>query len=179
MQIVDLRTKYCKECDQVLPASEFYSNGPNSKKPGALAAYCKTCQAIVKARSRLKNLEDSREKDKRVRDNIPWYRKLWRTSKTAAKLASREHNITEDFINSLYEKQNGKCFWLNVPLILDSKVNRHFQKPSLDRLDCSLGYTEDNVVLASTFANLGRTDNTVDDFNTFIDVLKQTMINSE
>lgn len=179
MQAVDIRTKYCRECDQVLFASEFYCNGPNSKKPGSLASYCKICQAIVKSRNRVKNLEENREKEKKIRDNTPWYRKLWRTSKTSAKLTSREHNITEDFIKSLYEKQDGKCFWLGIPLILDSKVNRHFQKPSVDRLDCSLGYTEDNVVLASTFANLGRTDNTVDNFNAFIDVLKQTIINSE
>lgn len=179
MEFIDLRTKHCKECDQVLPANEFYKNGPKSKRPNQLGAYCIPCTAVVKRRSRMADLENNKIREKKIRSNTPWYRMLWRTSKTSAKLTNREHSLTEDFIKSLYDKQNGKCFWLGVPLILNCEINRHFQKPSLDRLDCSLGYIEGNVVLASTFANLGRTDNTVENFNTFIDVLKETIINSE
>jgi hypothetical protein len=67
---------------------------------------------------------------------------------------------------SLKEKQNGMCYWLNIPI--DFTMKDRLRKPSLDRLDNSIGYRKDNVVLTTVFANTGRRDATVEEMLKFI-----------
>ena len=50
--------------------------------------------------------------------------------------------------------QGGKCFWLDIDI--DFTMKDWLRSPSLDRLDNTKGYTIDNVVLTTRFANLGR-----------------------
>lgn len=85
-------------------------------------------------------------------------------------------DIDADFVRALYEKQNGRCYWLNVP-VLPSVETRGPQRPSLDRLDCAKGYTKDNVVLTCAFANIGRRDYGAEDFAKFVNALKQELSN--
>jgi hypothetical protein len=49
------------------------------------------------------------------------------------------------------------------------------QRPSLDRLDCAKGYTQDNVVLASQFANMGRSSISVERMSDFVSSLADTL----
>ena len=58
------------------------------------------------------------------------------------------------------------CYWLNIPI--DFTMEDRLRKPSLDRLDNSIGYRVDNVVLTTVFANTGRRDATVEEMLKFI-----------
>jgi hypothetical protein len=79
-----------------------------------------------------------------------------------------EADIDGAFVLELFERQGGRCYWLGVPLI-PSTDKRGSQRPSLDRVDCSRGYTKDNVVLACKFANIGRQDVPADKFLEFLE----------
>jgi hypothetical protein len=77
-----------------------------------------------------------------------------------------DHQITKSFLLKLSEKQNGLCYWTNIPI--DFTLKDKLRKPSLDRLDNSKGYTKDNVVLTTLFANLGRRDATIEEYTYFL-----------
>jgi hypothetical protein len=55
--------------------------------------------------------------------------------------------VTEEDLRRIYEKQNARCFWFNVPLDLNLLYEKwHPLAPSADRLDESKGYYKDNEV---------------------------------
>ena len=67
------------------------------------------------------------------------------------------------FIEELIKKQNGKCYWYNIDLEIDSIENsRNPAKLTIERLDCTKGYSKNNVVLCSYAANCGRGDCPID-----------------
>ena len=67
--------------------------------------------------------------------------------------------IDLEFIKKLLISQNGKCYWFNIDLEIDSiDGTRNPAKLTIDRLDCNRGYSKDNVVLACYAANCGRSD---------------------
>lgn len=84
------------------------------------------------------------------------------------------NNITVDFIKLLWDKQAGKCYWFNVDMILESSGSNKKRNPlkvTIDRLDNSIGYTKDNVVLACYSANVGRANTSVVKWKIFINTL--------
>lgn len=85
-------------------------------------------------------------------------------------LAWKKSDITVGFLQKLYEEQEGLCRWFRIPL--ETELDRGLRQISLDRLDCSRGYTQDNVVLACRSANFARNDEDPSVFNKFIDLLR-------
>ncbi len=83
-----------------------------------------------------------------------------------------DHNINNEFLELLKEKQNGKCFWLNIDI--DFTMKNKLLKPSLDRLNNEKGYFIDNVVLTTVFANTGRRDANISEMNIFLSKLKKS-----
>ncbi len=75
-------------------------------------------------------------------------------------------DIDVDFVRSLWDKQGGLCYWFGVPMV-PSTATRDPQRPSIERLDCSGGYTRGNVVLACMAANLGRSNCSAERFSEF------------
>ena len=81
--------------------------------------------------------------------------------------STRRHeiSITMEDLKQAWEKQNGKCYWLKIDMSLeDLFISRSPFAPSVDRLDSSVGYHKENIVLCSRFANLGRGAYDGDDF---------------
>ena len=81
--------------------------------------------------------------------------------------STRRHeiSITIEDLKEAWKKQNGKCYWLKINVSLeDLFISRSPFAPSVDRLDSSVGYHKDNIVLCSRFANLGRGAYDRDDF---------------
>lgn len=87
------------------------------------------------------------------RSNFTGYRDVsgsWvNRTKNAADKRGLEFQIDAKYIQDLYDKQNGLCAISGVPIKLIRDVNKHnnLQTASLDRIDNSIGYTEENVQL--------------------------------
>ncbi len=156
--------KKCNKCNVIKDDTEFYR--PNR------SLTCKDCHLkITREYKRKKRKDDeyrknesNKQKERRVR--------LWQ--KTLLHDCTGRKNkidIDVDFINYLFEKQEGKCFWFGVDLI-PSPNKKHPQQPSLDRLDNKLGYTKGNVVLSCYSANIGRNENEKDVWIQFIKQIK-------
>lgn len=64
-----------------------------------------------------------------------------------AKKRGLEFSLTQEWLWNLYLKQDRKCAITNVPIKFDETGTRKYynQTASLDRIDSSKGYTEDNV----------------------------------
>jgi hypothetical protein len=126
-------------------------------------------------KKRIKRAIDS---DYRTKDNEKmriiyssnWKRSTINKTKALSKRKNLDHNITEEFINDLWDYQNGKCFWFGFDL-LDHLDGMNPLQPTLDRIDNMKGYTEDNVILTCLAANLGRN---ITDVVTFIKCLQKT-----
>ena len=81
-------------------------------------------------------------------------------------------DITLEDLKEQWEKQGGKCYWLNIDMSLeDLLISRSPFAPSVDRIDSSRGYHKDNIVLTTRFANLGRGAYDRDDFKPRLDGL--------
>jgi hypothetical protein len=57
-------------------------------------------------------------------------------------------------LKELYQKQNGKCVYSNIPLSLRRLT---LWQLSVDRIDPNLGYSKSNIVLCALEFNVGRT----------------------
>ena len=68
-------------------------------------------------------------------DDIPIYQKTTRMI---------QFDLDLPYLKELWESQNGKCVITGVDLNLSPSSNKNYQA-SLDRIDSSKGYTEDNV----------------------------------
>jgi hypothetical protein len=81
-----------------------------------------------------------------------------------------ETDLTIEFLENMYRKQQGLCYWFKVPLLIDAPP-KHPQRPTLERLDCSRGYFQDNIVLACYTANIGRRNTAPAVYQAFCDLL--------
>ena len=151
--------KTCKICGETKTEEDFYKS--------QRALKCKECTLNITReykREKRKNLdfrksEGIKQKERRVR--------LWQNTLRNDSKRNEEHTLTVKDINEMYEKQNGLCYWFNVPLI-PSNCSKHPQQPSLDRIDRNKGYTKNNVVLTCYSANIGRNENDVETWKNFL-----------
>lgn len=128
-----------------------------------------------------KNLKKAWQDSNHVR-GADWKQK-WRSKqgfifKALSSAKSRAHaeslpfSLTLEFLQELWDRQEGACHWLKVKM---DPVASRFRpsKPTLDRLLPALGYVEGNVVWACNFANLGRGNTPIEDFEAFLKTLKE------
>uniref|UniRef100_A0AAU6VY36 Restriction endonuclease n=2 Tax=unclassified bacterial viruses TaxID=12333 RepID=A0AAU6VY36_9VIRU len=162
--------KTCSRCKLGKPSEDF---AKRSKNKDGLDYYCKECNRQTAKAWREDNKDKANAASNKSRSKLHWSVKLFRGSRSSADNRGLEHSITVEDILSLWAAQEGKCYWLGVPLSEDELPDRHPLKPSIDRLDNSKGYIKDNVVITSTFANLGRSNTTVEDFREFLIILGQ------
>lgn len=86
---------------------------------------------------------------------------------------SKEDIIDLKYIKQLVKKQKNKCYWFNIELEIDSiEGSRNPAKLTIDRLDCSKGYSKDNVVLTCYAANCGRGNCSVEIWKSIIKNIK-------
>lgn len=122
-----------------------------------------------------KALQVNRASSRKYRRNRWWYRLIEsaRSRKISANIPNK--GITRELIEKMWEDQEGLCFWTRVPLLKNSEFKRHPQLASLDRIDTKKGYTPDNVVLSSLFANFGKSSTSIKVWFSFLQVLRDTL----
>ena len=70
---------------------------------------------------------------------------------------NKEVSIDHTYLEGLFYEQNGRCAYLKTIIDpIDVFIPNHPLAPSVDRIDNSLGYIRDNVVIATRFANRGK-----------------------
>lgn len=101
--------------------------------------------------------------NKNVKGRIPSYIKAG--AKNRAKRWGREYNIDDEFLYNLFLKQNMKCALSGVDLVFGLTASEcRKTTASIDRIDNSKGYTEDNVRWVHKKINLMRLDLTDKEF---------------
>ena len=142
--------KECIKCKKLNPLTE-YANMGNGKK----RAQCKQCYNSNWKYRLMSTLSSRKAKNQKLPDG------------RNKKVHDVEDKINTAFLEDLKNKQNGMCYWLNIPM--DFTLKDRLRKPSLDRLDNSVGYKKDNIVLTTVFANTGRRDATIKEMKGFVD----------
>lgn len=71
------------------------------------------------------------------------------------------HTLSQDFLYSLYEKQNGLCALSKIPMTFIHGIGRTRTNLSVDRIDSSKEYTEDNVQLVCGIVNIMKGNMTI------------------
>jgi hypothetical protein len=75
-----------------------------------------------------------------------------------AKSRNINFNLTIEYISELYNKQNGFCYYTNLPISFKDKT------ASLERVDSNIGYEESNVVWVHKNVNIMKRDLSYEEF---------------
>lgn len=128
--------RFCKVCKRYLPIDQFIKRGTKITSAGKpVKKYEKCCKSCYSLYWQGKMVKQLGSRKKQYVDNS-------------------DKRVTIEYVNYLYEKQKGKCYWLGIPL--NTYKQGDLTYISMDRLDNTKGYTKGNVVLTTKFANLGR-----------------------
>jgi len=160
--------KRCSVCKELLPLTEFYIRRDRDKP----IARCKKCNSLASKQSKAKLTNE--QKQKILKDRADWYAEQAREGnlkpilqhkmnsyKGNAKRSNVPFDITVGYLLSLYEEQEGKCYYTGEVLNIKTSgglgkkttlANRPNQI-SLDRLDPVRGYVEGNVVWCTYLIN--------------------------
>ena len=100
-----------------------------------------------------------------------WIKHRFICKKSQCKRLKIDFDLTVEFLESLWKDQNEKCYWLHIPISMEQKKCNPLTA-TIDRLDSEKGYIRGNVVWASYFANIGRTDCSVEEFQNILSMVK-------
>ena len=148
--------KSCRVCNEIKALSDFVKN---KQSVGGYTNRCKTCEKLWKQDYYKKNTEHIIDRNKNYKkENGPWYNKsiehrlryISQVGVIRANKKNIEWNLSLSFLLTLWEKQQSMCAYSGVPLTFE---DNHPHTVSLDRLDSSKGYTEDNVQFVCTIVN--------------------------
>lgn len=103
----------------------------------------------------------------------PWKKLLAKVKLCASDRASRsrtkEVHIDINDLKKQFTRQHGRCYWLHIPIDMNNIfIPNHPGSPSVDRLDNSKDYTPDNIVICTSFANMGRGRTDVETMEQFL-----------
>jgi hypothetical protein len=160
--------KNCRKCNILL----HEKNRARNSKSGKLWCICKKCYSSLRKEYR------SKEKVKLKNKEYALKRRENKWNHVLFSLIRRRYpqtNLTPEYIQELWNKQNGLCYWFKIPMTITYK-SKYPSKPSIDRLDNSKPYTIENCVLCCYSANIGRNVNNVNDWILFIDSIKKKII---
>ena len=166
-------TKCCNKCREYLPFSMFSTN--NARKD-RLMSHCKACDTKVQEKKRRKNpertLELSRKYQAERRKDFNYRLQMLITaSKQRATIKNIEHNITVEDLKEIYPK-DGCCPVFGVKLEFGNAGFRE-NRPSIDKIDPTKGYTKHNIQILSWRANRLKADATVQELEMLLAYLKQ------
>ena len=96
--------------------------------------------------------------------------RLWKSAEKRAKQRGMEFSIKYEDI-----KIPECCPLLDIPLVKHSTRQRHYDAPSLDRINSKLGYTKENTWVISHRANQIKNDATLEELQKITNNFKHLM----
>lgn len=81
---------------------------------------------------------------------LAWYNSFYKSALTRGYI----WELTPEFIDAMYDEQDGQCAYSGLPIGWSSAKWNH--TASIDRIDNDKGYTEDNVQLVHKDVNMMR-----------------------
>ncbi len=97
-----------------------------------------------------------------------------RTAKKRATSKNMNFDLTTDFILEMFLKQDSKCHITGIKIFLPLRdEEKSLLQASIDRIDNSKGYTEDNVQLVSLGFNYMRNSLPLEDAIVFLKKLRE------
>ncbi len=157
---------YCTICYRTTQEDFYISN----------KSTCKFCYKKKQSKRRQANPSYDKEYSKRSQQNNIFKYRI-KSAKYRAKKSDLEFNITETFIRNLYDKQNGKCFYSDIPMSLIISENNY--SISIDRKDSNKGYTEENIVLCAWFVNTMKNNLSLESFFIIIKEIYNNYVNTK
>ncbi len=169
----------CIECGET-DINNFYT----SKK-----YLCKKCNILRSKNNIIKRSKEVKQRQKNTYEKIKNDPILWAeytkyqinyynnnlfrlkilNAKNRAKRKNMNFDLTEEFLQKLYQMQNGKCYYSHIELDLQRGNSDH--SISIDRKDSSKGYTLDNVVLCSWAVNIMKSNLNDEEFKFIISAI--------
>lgn len=147
-------TKTCTKCKTEKTVDNFYF----FKKANTYYSWCKSCQKARAVESR-KQFNTSIEFHDLLKQR---FNRMLSSAYQHVKDKPMENLVTIDFLKKQYEKQNGKCYYTGVEMVV-RKIGDQAYNPfdmSIDRIDSSKGYIPSNIVLCCYGINVLKSVNT-------------------
>ena len=148
-----------------------FSRRKDKRKRKVCICSCECCGEIRREASdiyhnKVKSCGCIRKKANGLSHTIEY--RLWKSSKKRSEDKGWEFNIELSDI-----KIPKICPLLQIPLTKHSTRERHFDAPSLDRINSTKGYTKDNIWVISHRANQIKNDATIEELEKITNNFKQ------
>jgi thiol-disulfide isomerase/thioredoxin len=154
--------KTCTYCKETKPVIDFYKNGFRKDGSQIYNSWCKKCRlSLAKVTYREGNKYYSSILTKRSKSYRSFLSYLMSKAK---RRTDKEFNLTLNFLDELYQKQEGKCALTGRQL---SHIPGDKNTISIDRIDSRKGYTQDNVQLLAKEVNILKWNLTTDELLQF------------
>jgi hypothetical protein len=161
-----MKNKHCK-CGATNP-EEFYSYHNHTCKKCHIQKQIKKYHSLSPEEKQIKKAK----KNEWIKNNYLFYRV--NNTRSRAKANNIPFNIAVSDVQEIWEKQGGKCYYTDQPMILGPSPRR-WQCVSIDRVDSDRGYEKDNIVLCRGIVNLVKNELSVNELLEIIDQIKTTM----
>lgn len=155
----------CKKCGQAKPNSEYSRSLDYRNKNSLARAFVSQCKICRRKYSASKEVLEKRRANGSIQRNKHRLSVIYWASKSNAKKRNLDHNITLEYIKTLFDKQKGLCYYTNKKMYTNTvNSNNNQDSVSLDRIDSSKGYIEGNIVLCRWIVNRMKNDINLKEF---------------
>ena len=138
-------------------------------KPLSLMSRDRVVDGVVKYRRYCKECRQAEYMAKRKGKDIPWKDRVTKI-RTRASKRGIECTIDAEYLESVWNLQEGRCVYTQEPMLTGHGLRNHPQGVSVDRINPALGYVPGNIVLCSTRANSIKQDMTPAEFQEWMPV---------
>lgn len=163
--------KKCSKCRNLKNLSEF--NKTKTNKDG-LSYLCKPCNLETSRAYRKRNSKKyyANQREKRETESVFISQHLYNL-KTRACKKGLEVTVTSEFLTELLQKSDYRCSVTGLEMNLETHPRKKANpfKASLDRINSTKGYTQDNVQWVCWAVNQMKPDKTEEEFEFWIKAL--------
>lgn len=161
-QIDSNLTRYCPACKNQVPLTDY----SHYIKRGKLSpsGYCKSCNKIkCKQYGDARKVKDpnfvakERERSQKARQSKDYRGYMtWQRHKRTAEKRGLDFSLTQEFVDQMFVDGDWKCCKTGIAFDLTTGRGIRPFSPSIDRIDSSKGYVENNVQLVCTMYNFAK-----------------------